>query len=99
MELLKTFDSKSGSNIRFLLTLGISLIAIDDNNILRVWNVESSECSLEIPFEAKQFQISALMHPATYVNQILLGSCQGSMQLWNLKSSTLVFQYKGKSKV
>lgn len=32
------------------------------------------------------FTITAILHPSTYVNKILLASTQGSMQLWNFRS-------------
>ena len=34
------------------------------------------------------------MHPITYLNKILLGSKQGTMQLWNIKTSQLVYSFK-----
>lgn len=27
-----------------------------------------------------------MMHPSTYLNKVLLGSSQGALQLWNIKT-------------
>lgn len=40
-------------------------------------------------------QVTALMHPDTYLNKILIGTAQGEMQLWNLKSNKRVYRFKG----
>lgn len=35
------------------------------------------------------------MHPSTYLNKILLGSQQGVLQLWNVKSNKLLYTFPG----
>jgi U3 small nucleolar RNA-associated protein 21 len=35
------------------------------------------------------------MHPHTYLNKILIGTAEGELQLWNLKSNKLVYRFKG----
>ena len=35
------------------------------------------------------------MHPDTYLNKILIGTVQGELQLWNLKSNKRVYRFKG----
>jgi U3 small nucleolar RNA-associated protein 21 len=32
------------------------------------------------------FTATSILHPATYVNKILVASNQGNMQLWNIKT-------------
>lgn len=46
----------------------------------------SAEEYLQLTFDKAVFAVSAIMHPSTYLNKILLGSEQGSLQLWNVKS-------------
>lgn len=41
---------------------------------------------LQLNFDKALFTVSAIMHPSTYLNKILLGSEQGPLQLWNIKS-------------
>lgn len=34
-------------------------------------------------------------HPPTYLNKMLFGSQEGTIQLWNLKTKKLVYGFKG----
>lgn len=46
----------------------------------------SAEEYLQVVFDKATFAVSAMLHPSTYLNKILLGSEQGGMQLWNIRS-------------
>ncbi len=46
----------------------------------------TADTYLQISYDKASFEVSALMHPSTYLNKILFGSNQGSLQLWNIKS-------------
>lgn len=50
----------------------------------------SSELISSIQLDPSTFSISAIMHPATYINKILLGSHQGTLQLWNVKKMKMI---------
>lgn len=54
-----------------------------------------AELFAEQNFSNATFQIVALLHPNTYVNKILFASKQGSMQLWNIRTSKLVYVFAG----
>lgn len=41
---------------------------------------------LRLQFDPASFDVSAIMHPSTYLNKVLLGSSQGALQLWNIKT-------------
>lgn len=41
---------------------------------------------LQLHFDPATFDLSAMMHPSTYLNKVLLGSSQGALQLWNIKT-------------
>ena len=43
------------------------------------------ELSGSIEF-GSDFTATMMLHPATYINKILIGSSQGSLQLWNIRS-------------
>ena len=49
----------------------------------------------EVHFSVENFLITCALHPATYLNKLLLGSSQGELQLWNLRTSTLIYTFKG----
>lgn len=78
-----------------ILPFGPHLIAIDEENVLRVWEIRSEELVLTLPFSKESFEMSAMMHPSTYLNKILLGSRQGQLQLWNIRTQSCVFTFKG----
>jgi len=77
-----------------LLLLGSHLLSLTDGNELDVWDCETGEIYTTIEFGGA-FQAVTLCHPSTYVDKILLGSQSGSLQLWNIKTGTLVHELQG----
>lgn len=88
----KTFVGHK-ADVHLLLPFGPHLIAVDEDNVMKVWDIETELVYLEIPFDKNSFKITSIVHPPTYVNKILLGSEQGTLQLWNLKSSKLIYTF------
>lgn len=80
--------------VHLLLPFGEHLISIDTDSTIKIWNRKTAEEYLELCFDNKQFKISALLHPPTYINKILLGSDQGQMQLWNIKDCKLIHTFQ-----
>ncbi|XP_058812783.1 WD repeat-containing protein 36 [Topomyia yanbarensis] len=93
-QLRKTYRGHA-KRVHLLLPFGKHLLSVDENSLLKIWFVGTEEVYLEIPFDNKQFEVSALMHPASYKNKILLGSTQGGLQLWNIKNAKLVHTFSG----
>ncbi|KAM4809822.1 WD repeat-containing protein 36 [Rhinophrynus dorsalis] len=83
------------AEIHLVQPFGDHVISVDTSNILMIWDIKSEEEYLQLKFDKTSFAISAIMHPSTYLNKILLGSQQGSLQLWNVKSSKLLFTFQG----
>ena len=54
-----------------------------------------SEEYVELPFDNTVFRITTVVHPSTYLNKVLFGSQQGSLQLWNIKTSKLLYEFAG----
>lgn len=81
--------------IHKLLPFGIHLISIDENNVLKIFDIKEETEFLDLRFEEEHFKITTICHPPTYLNKILLGSEQGQLQLWNIRTSKLVFTFKG----
>ncbi|EGD76204.1 hypothetical protein PTSG_00909 [Salpingoeca rosetta] len=82
--------------VHILLPFGTHLISVDTANVINVFDVASEElfCTIdELP--AATFKVSCVFHPSTYLNKILLGSKQGALQLWNIRTRTLVHTFKG----
>ncbi|XP_058467222.1 WD repeat-containing protein 36 [Malaya genurostris] len=93
-QLRKTYRGHA-KKVHLLLPFGKHLLSVDENSLLKIWFVGTEEVYLEIPFDNDKFEVSTLMHPASYKNKILLGSCQGGLQLWNIKNAKLVHTFKG----
>ncbi|KAM9306372.1 WD repeat-containing protein 36 [Pholidichthys leucotaenia] len=81
--------------VRLLLTLGDQLVSADSGGDVIVWDVSSGEVYLQLHFDPTTFDVSAMMHPCTYLNKVLLGSSQGALQLWNIKTSKLLYTFTG----
>lgn len=45
----------------------------------------SAELQATIQFDS-DFTATTMLHPSTYLNKVLVGSSQGNMQLWNIKT-------------
>ncbi|XP_070845622.1 WD repeat-containing protein 36 [Chaetodon trifascialis] len=81
--------------VRLLLPLGDQLISADSGGDVIVWDVQGGDIYLQLQFDPTTFDVSAMMHPSTYLNKVLLGSSQGALQLWNIKTSRLLFSFPG----
>ncbi|KAM6901067.1 WD repeat-containing protein 36 [Lycodopsis pacificus] len=81
--------------VRLLLPLGDQLISADGGGDVIVWDVQEGDVYLRLQFDSATFDVSAMMHPSTYLNKVLLGSSQGALQLWNVKTSKLLFTFSG----
>uniref|UniRef100_A0A3P8ZH11 Small-subunit processome Utp21 domain-containing protein n=1 Tax=Esox lucius TaxID=8010 RepID=A0A3P8ZH11_ESOLU len=94
MQVIHTYTGH-GADVHLLLPFGDHIISVDRDNVVIVWDVESEEEYLQITFDKVSFEVSAVMHPSTYLNKILFGSCQGGLQLWNVKSNKLLYTFPG----
>ncbi|CAH1774831.1 unnamed protein product, partial [Owenia fusiformis] len=81
-------------DVQLLLPFGDHLISVDTNSCVIIWNIESEEIHLELSFSNTVFQVTAICHPSTYVNKVVFGSKQGSLQLWNIKSGKQIHAFK-----
>lgn len=64
------------NSIRWLLPFGDVLIVVDVKSSIHVMDVETGD-ELVLIETSGQFDCSAITHPATYLNKVLLGSRQG----------------------
>ncbi|KAK5650664.1 hypothetical protein RI129_001693 [Pyrocoelia pectoralis] len=92
---LKHTYNKHNSPVHLLLPFAAHLISIDIENNLYIWDIKNETLFLELKFSIEDFQVTTILHPSTYINKILLGSEQGSMQLWNINTAKLIYSFKG----
>ncbi|BFY99565.1 hypothetical protein BsWGS_02605 [Bradybaena similaris] len=90
----KTYKGHN-TDVILLLPFGPHLISVDSDGFLIVWDISSGEKYLQVKFDPAAFSVTAIAHPHTYVNKILLGSKQGTLQLWNIHTNKLIYSFPG----
>ncbi|CAM9781899.1 unnamed protein product [Discosporangium mesarthrocarpum] len=94
--------------VRFLLCLGDVLVSLCDQGRLKTWvlkhrrAVEGGEDEVEEDEERNicdtaleaGFVPSAIAHPPTYLNKVVVGSETGGLQLWNIRVGRRVHTFK-----
>ena len=81
--------------VKLLLPFGPHLVSIDEKSQLKVFDIKAEKSILHLDFDSKTFDITTICHPMTYKDKILLGSTQGILQLWNLKSAKKIYKFRG----
>uniref|UniRef100_UPI00358F776D WD repeat-containing protein 36 n=1 Tax=Myxine glutinosa TaxID=7769 RepID=UPI00358F776D len=81
--------------VHILLPLGEHLLSISRDNHLILWIVRTEEQYLELNWKPASFLVTCAVSPATLTNKVLLGSRQGSMQLWNVHTGKLIYTFAG----
>ena len=81
--------------VHLLLTFGPKLVSVDTGSALKVWDIKTGAEELELTFNNEKTKVTALCHPSTYLDKILVGSRQGHIQLWNIKTAKLIYTFEG----
>ncbi|KAL7320299.1 rRNA-processing protein utp21, variant 2 [Mucor circinelloides] len=79
-------------NITQILILGAYIAALCDDNTLKLWDTTTGDLYTEIEF-GEEFTATNMLHPSTYLNKILVSSTQGTMQIWNIRTNKMVYQF------
>ncbi|CAG8441205.1 6972_t:CDS:10 [Diversispora eburnea] len=83
----------SRGSIFSIVIFGNWLIALCENdNKFIVWDHITRELEAEISFD-NDFTVTTMIHPSTYLNKILVGSREGTMQIWNVVSKKLKYSF------
>ncbi|KAH8116880.1 WD40 repeat-like protein [Phellopilus nigrolimitatus] len=84
-----------GTKLSFILTFGDQLLSLtEDGSRMLVWDCTTLELASSIEFE-NGFTATSVLHPATYLNKVLVASSQGTMQLWNIRTQTCIHKFDG----
>ncbi|XP_039138391.1 WD repeat-containing protein 36 [Dioscorea cayenensis subsp. rotundata] len=90
--------SRHEEKVNFLLFFGEHVLSLDVKGNVFIWAFKGSEDSLvpvgHIQLEEK-FSPSCIMHPDTYLNKVIIGSQEGSLQLWNISTKNKLYEFKG----
>ena len=90
-------DEDASSHVRHILPFGPSLVTVDAQGWLRVWDIKSCGLLKKVRFDPETFDVTALCHPLTYKDKVLLGSRQGALKLYNLKTEKQIYRFQGKT--
>ncbi|KAF8236226.1 Utp21-domain-containing protein [Tricholoma matsutake] len=82
-----------GTALSFITIFGSQLLALTENGgRMLFWDTSGGELESTIEFDAG-FTAKSILHPATYLNKVLVASSQGAMQLWNIHSQTCIHKF------
>lgn len=88
------YGGVEGSAIRFIVPFGDHIVAIDCAGRLFMWERERPDALFTRLEFGSTIRIRSVLHPAAYTNKLLLGFDDGSMQLWNLKTSKMLYRFE-----
>ncbi|PKA52914.1 Katanin p80 WD40 repeat-containing subunit B1 like [Apostasia shenzhenica] len=90
--------SSHKEKVNLLLVFGEFVLSVDIKGNIFIWAFKEIEHNVEavghIVLE-EGFSPSCIMHPDTYLNKVILGSQEGSLQLWNISTKKKLFEFKG----
>ncbi|XP_019447943.1 PREDICTED: WD repeat-containing protein 36 [Lupinus angustifolius] len=99
--LVATWKSNHSAKIKLLFLFGEHIISVDVVGNVFLWpfkgpidEINNLVPSTHIKLD-KGFTPTTITHPDTYLNKVLIGSEQGPMQLWNLSTKKMIFEFKG----
>ena len=94
------------ADVALLLVLG-DLLLVASGDLLTVWEITATKGSgsagsklrterageLQLGDGGAPFTASAIAHPPTYLNKVVVGSSEGRLQLWNVRSEKCVHEF------
>uniref|UniRef100_A0A0N4WZ49 Utp21 domain-containing protein n=1 Tax=Haemonchus placei TaxID=6290 RepID=A0A0N4WZ49_HAEPC len=81
---IRLFESHS---LDFLVS-----VLIDDENGIRVFNIPDGQKLLHME-GSKEFRVTAMVHPSTYMYKILIGSSIGTMRIVNFRTGRIIHEF------
>ncbi|KAH6918289.1 Utp21 specific WD40 associated putative domain-containing protein [Coprinopsis sp. MPI-PUGE-AT-0042] len=87
-------ENPLGTPLAYITILGSQILALtEDGTRMFIWNAGNGTLASTIEFD-KGFTATSILHPATYLNKVLVASSQGDMQLWNIQSKQCIYKYE-----
>lgn len=80
--------------MHILLLFGPLILSVCEENIVKTWDRGTCQEVTVLPMSQDSFTVTAALHPQTYLNKVLFGSEQGGLELWNMKTVSMVYQFK-----
>ncbi|KAJ4709171.1 WD40 repeat [Melia azedarach] len=90
--------SRHSAKVNLLLLFGEHILSVDIDGNMFIWAFKGIEENLapigHIKLDDK-FTPTCIIHPDTYLNKVILGSQEGSLQLWNISTKKKLYEFKG----
>lgn len=80
------------SSLAGLLLVGSTLMSYDADNVVNIIDVKERKVIGRLDV-LQTASISCIVHPATYLNKVLIGFSNGVLELWNIRSRRLVYTF------
>lgn len=94
--LVLKLDNKNQVGVRLICKFGPDrLLSVTEENSLVSWDTKDKKILSTLDFDDGFFKITALCHPFSYQDKVLLGSEQGSLQLWNVSTEQCLYKFAG----
>uniref|UniRef100_A0A383VCR0 Small-subunit processome Utp21 domain-containing protein n=1 Tax=Tetradesmus obliquus TaxID=3088 RepID=A0A383VCR0_TETOB len=77
-----------------MLVLGDNLLSLGKDRQLLVWKIGQYDAPEAVIDLGADFEPSCMAHPDTYINKVVIGGTDGSLQMWNFKTQQLVHSFK-----
>ncbi|CAN6551983.1 unnamed protein product [Malus baccata var. baccata] len=90
--------SSHSAKVNSLLLFGEHILSVDVEGNLFIWafkGIEENLTPIGHVMLDNNFSPSCIMHPDTYLNKIIIGSQEGSFQLWNISTKKKLYEFKG----
>lgn len=91
-------DTKEPSNLAQIIAVGDNMLALTESGAsILIWSLSKNHLIRELSIcrpvadTDDVFEATCILHPSTYVDKVLLGSSQGHLQLYNFRTSTLIY--------
>ncbi|KAK3023814.1 hypothetical protein RJ639_044738 [Escallonia herrerae] len=90
--------SRHTAKVNLLLLFGEHILSVDVEGNIFIWafkGIDQSSAPVSHILLEEKFSPSCIMHPDTYLNKVIIGSQDGSLQLWNISTKKKLFEFKG----
>ncbi|QSL65323.1 hypothetical protein MERGE_002633 [Pneumocystis wakefieldiae] len=78
--------NEEGEGVLLMCVYGGYLVTYTEKNSLVVWNILTREFG-------RNEGVLCMIHPATYLNKFILGKKDGILELWNIRTGKLIYQF------
>ncbi|KAG2664932.1 hypothetical protein I3760_16G105600 [Carya illinoinensis] len=90
--------NRHSAKVNLLLLFGEHILSVDVEGNMFMWTFKGIN-QTSAPFGhislGEKFTPSCIVHPDTYLNKVILGSQEGSLQLWNISTKKKLYEFKG----